>query len=94
MRPDGSWSPAGVTLVPSACDTLRLDLGEINLNLPGPRVALDQANLIIEAIGDSGILLGNLLCSVADLLNGGLLGWPVNNLLGAITELLNALLTL
>ena len=47
--------------------------------------------LLIEAIPGAGNLLGNLLCAVAGLLNGGLLS-ELSNLLGAITDLLNALL--
>jgi hypothetical protein len=47
---------------------------------------------LIEAIPDPGNLLGNLLCAVAGLLDGGLGGGPLAGLLTAITNLLNAIL--
>jgi hypothetical protein len=80
---------------PGACSILTLHLGPLDLNLLGLRVALDEVNLLIEAIPDAGALLGNLLCAVAGLLDGGLgggLGGLVNNLLAAIANLLNGIL--
>ena len=81
---------------PGACDVLTLGLGPLDLDLLGLRVALDPVNLLIEAIPGAGNLLGNLLCGVVGLLDGGLLGGGLgallNNLLGAIADLLNGLL--
>ena len=81
---------------PGACSILTLNLGPLNLNILGLRVALDPVNLLIEAIPGAGNLLGNLLCGIAGLLDGGLLGGGLGNLLrnllGNIATLLNGLL--
>ena len=86
----------GPTPTPGACSILTLNLGPLNLNILGLRVALDPVNLLIEAIPGAGNLLGNLLCGVAGLLDGGLLGGGLGNLLrnllGNIATLLNGLL--
>ena len=58
---------------PGSCPILTLDLGPLDLNLLGLRVALNEVNLLIEAIPGAGELLGNLLCAVAGLLDGGFL---------------------
>jgi len=92
--PDG---PQGLQAVPTpgACSILGLDLGPLDLNVLGLRVALDPVVLVIEAIPGAGALLGNLLCAVAGLLDGGLggvLGGLLGNLLTAIGNLLNGLL--
>lgn len=69
-----------------ACDILTLDLGPLNLDLLGLVVDLAPVNLEVTAEPGPGNLLGNLLCSIAGLLdNGG----PVTG----ITALLNRLLT-
>ena len=52
-------------------------------------------NLLIEAIPGAGNLLGNLLCGVAGLLDGGLgsgLGGLLADVLTAVANLLNGLL--
>jgi hypothetical protein len=80
---------------PGACDLLTLSLGPLDLDLLGLRVALDEVNLLLEAIPGAGNLLGNLLCGVAGLLDGfpaGGLGGLLANLLDAIADLLNGLL--
>jgi hypothetical protein len=46
-------------------------LGPLNLDLLGLVVTLNQVNLVINAVPGAGNLLGNLLCAVAGLLNGG-----------------------
>ena len=68
--------PQGLQAVPTpgACSILSLDLGPLDLNLLGLRVALDPVVLLIEAVPGAGELLGNLLCAVAGLLDGGLGG--------------------
>ena len=89
--PQGFAAPQQVP-TPDACSILTLTLGPLDLNLLGLRVALNQVNMLIEAIPDPGNLLGNLLCAVAGLLDGGLLGGPLAGLLTSITNLLNAIL--
>ena len=94
--PDG---PQGLQAVPTpgACSILSLDLGPLDLNLLGLRVALDPVVLLIEAVPGAGELLGNLLCTVAGLLDGGLggvLGGLLGNVLIAVANLLNGLLAL
>ena len=58
-----------VTAGASTCQILHLDLGPLNLNLLGLQVSLNQVVLDINAQSGPGNLLGNLLCSVANLLN-------------------------
>ena len=55
----------------SSCQILDLDLGPIFLDLLGLIVDLDEVNLEIRAERGPGNLLGNLLCAVAGLLDGG-----------------------
>jgi len=54
-----------------SCTILDLTLGPLNLNLLGLVVQTNQIHLTITAQQGPGNLLGNLLCSVANLLNGG-----------------------
>jgi hypothetical protein len=105
----------GDTNAPAACGVLDLALGPINLDVLGLVVETSPICLEITAIPGGG-LLGDLLCSVANLLNGGLsigdiLGGlnlvdpvtgvqvapalttdQINQLLGAIEDLLNGAL--
>ena len=67
------------------CDVLHLTLGPIDLNLLGLVVHLDQIQLDITAVSAPGNLLGNLLCSVAGLLDAG-------GPLSGISRLLNNIL--
>jgi hypothetical protein len=88
-EPEGLRQPVPT---PGACDILTLNLGPLDLDLLGLRVALDEVNLLIEAIPGAGNLLGNLLCGIAGLLDGGLgsgLGGLLADLLAAIANLLN-----
>jgi hypothetical protein len=71
------------------CSVLNLTLGPLNLNLLGLVVTLNQVHLTITAVPGAGNLLGNLLCAVANLLNGG-----VGGLLTEISVLLNVILAL
>jgi hypothetical protein len=59
------------TAITAACEILHLDLGPIDLNLLGLTVHTNEIVLDIAAVPGPGNLLGNLLCSVANLLNGG-----------------------
>jgi len=78
-------------LAPAACNILNLVLGPLHLNLLGLVVDLNQVVLNITAQPGPGNLLGNLLCGVAGLLDGGLGGGLtgiLQNLLHAINGLL------
>jgi hypothetical protein len=75
----------------AACDILNLVLGPLDLNLLGLQINLQRVVLDIVAVAGAGNLLGNLLCAVAGLLDGGgLLG----GLLGQLQTLLNQILGL
>lgn len=81
---------APATPADPSCNVLSLTLGPLNLNLLGLVVTLNQVVLNITAESGAGNLLGNLLCTVANLLNnngsGNLI--PVANLLNQILSLL------
>jgi hypothetical protein len=72
----------------AACDILNLVLGPLDLNILGLQIDLNRVVLDITAVPGPGNLLGNLLCAVAGLLDGGLLG----NLLGQLGDILNQIL--
>jgi hypothetical protein len=77
------------------CPILHLVLGPLNLNLLGLKVHLNRVVLDITAQSGPGNLLGNLLCSVANLLNGpSLLGSQINGLLNILHQLINVPLLL
>jgi hypothetical protein len=78
----------GVTTLAS-CNVLHLVLGPLDLNLLGLVVHLNTVVLDITAQSGPGNLLGNLLCAITNLLNGGL-----NLPIGTLTALLNAILAL
>lgn len=71
------------------CTILTLHTGMINLSVLGLNVTLSPIDLVITAIAAPGNLLGNLLCDVANLLNGG---GPLSTLLGSVATLLNQIL--
>jgi hypothetical protein len=73
--------------VSQTCDILHLVLGPLDLDLLGLVVHLDQIVLDIDAEGGQGNLLGNLLCAIVGLFDGG---GPLN----IIADLLNSLLDL
>jgi hypothetical protein len=72
--------------VGAACSILDLDLGPLHLDLLGLVIDLNEVQLDITAVPGAGNLLGNLLCAVAGLLDGG-------GPLQGIGALLNRLLT-
>ncbi len=78
----------GAMQTKATCQILTLDIGAIHLDLLGLVVDLAPVHLNITAQSGPGNLLGNLLCSIAGLLNPqtGLL-----NLLDNLTNLLNLL---
>jgi hypothetical protein len=72
-----------------SCQVLDLVLGPLDLDLLGLQVHLDTVHLNITAQQGPGNLLGNLLCAVANLLNGPT---GVNAIVSQIANLLNRLL--
>jgi len=74
---------------PGACNVLNLVLAPLDLNVLGLEVHLNQVVLNIVAQSGAGQLLGNLLCFVAGLLDGGS---PLSDLLAQVTSLLNRIL--
>ncbi len=82
-------------VVGAACNILNLALGPIDLTLLGLQVELDDCDggpvtIDITAIPGGG-LLGDLLCGLANLLNGGVGG---NALKAALNDVANAILAL
>lgn len=100
--PDGASSSAAATArtvsgtsdavnAAATCQVLNLNLGPLDLDLLGLQVHLDKVVLNIVAQSGAGNLLGNLLCSVAGLLdNSG--GGGLSGLLGQLSDLLNQIL--
>ncbi len=70
----------------ATCQILDLTLGPIDLNLLGLRLQVNQIHIQLTAT--QGALLGDLLCAIANLLNGGILGQILNQLLGLLNQLL------
>jgi hypothetical protein len=87
---DGQTVNAVVTDLASnaSCSILDLTLGPIHLDLLGLVVDLDVVNLDITAEPGPGNLLGNLLCAVVGLFDGGLFS-QVAQLLNRVLSLLN-----
>ena len=71
-----------------SCPVLHLELGPLDLNLLGLMVHLDKVVLDVTAQSGPGNLLGNLICGVANALNGNMaataLANLLNNLLGLV----------
>jgi hypothetical protein len=72
------------------CAILNLTLGPLDLNLLGLVVHLNQVHLTIDAQSGPGNLLGNLLCAIVHLLDGG----PLPDVLSQIVDLLNRVIDL
>jgi len=86
-------STDGLKLDPAAaaagsCRILNLVLGPLNLDLLGLVVHLNMVHLVITAVTGPGQLLGNLLCAIANLLNGV----PMSGLLAKLVTVLNRIL--
>ena len=81
--------PVDLAQAAGSCQILDLVLGPLDLDLLGLQVHLDTVHLNITAQSGPGNLVGNLLCAIAGLLNGGL---PLSGILGQIAALLNQLL--
>ena len=78
---------ARTALAAAPCDILHLDLGPLHLDLLGLQIDLNRIVLDIVAHTGAGKLLGNLLCAVAGLLDGGLGG-----VLGRLANLLDRII--
>jgi hypothetical protein len=74
-----------------SCRILDLTLGPLHLDLLGLNVDLNQVHLVITAQRGPGNLLGNLLCAVAGLLDGGGNLGAIQNLLNQINAILGRL---
>ena len=85
----GASITQAVTLpvITAVCPILHLELGPLDLDLLGLVVHLDRVVLDISAVPGAGNLLGNLLCAVAGLMDGG---GPLN----VIAMLLNQILAI
>jgi len=70
------------------CQILDLVLGPLHLNVLGLVVDLNQVHLNISAQPGPGNLVGNLLCSVAHLLDGSGANTAIQNLLNILNGLL------
>ncbi|PSQ02451.1 hypothetical protein BRC94_01805 [Halobacteriales archaeon QS_5_70_17] len=71
-RRSEDMSPEGVASRDEGTDVAFLNLQGLNLNVLGLDVELSELVLDVEAVEGDGNLLGNLLSSVAGLLDGGL----------------------
>jgi hypothetical protein len=88
----GAATGTDVFLQQVACEILHLELGPLDLDLLGLVVHLDQIVLDITAVPGAGNLLGNLLCAIAGLLDGGSpLTQILNQLVGLLNQLIEAL---
>jgi len=79
--------PVNLAQTTGSCQILNLVLGPLDLNLLGLVVHLDTIKLNITAQSGPGNLVGNLLCAVAHLLDGG----PLGGLAGLLNNLLRNL---
>ena len=77
--------------ISGSCQILHLELGPLDLDLLGLQVHLDRVVLDITAQQGPGNLLGNLLCAIANLLNGNASQNALNTLVGLINQLLRLL---
>jgi len=96
QQTNGAAAPSGAAAAPAsvtaaaaaACQVLHLDLGPLNLDLLGLQVQLSRVVLDINAVPGAGNLLGNLLCSVTNLLNNPSgLAQLLNQILGILQGL-------
>jgi hypothetical protein len=86
--PTDTTSTNAVTALAASCNILHLVLGPLDLNLLGLTVHLDQVVLDITAVTGAGNLLGNLLCAITGLLDGGA---TLANLVGLLNTLVGLL---
>jgi len=77
--------------ISGTCQILHLELGPLDLDLLGLQVHLDKVVLDITAQSGPGNLLGNLLCSVAHLLDSSGSGISLTQLVNQLNAILGAL---
>ena len=77
-----------VAAVSGSCQILHLELGPLDLDLLGLQIHLNKVVLDITAQSGPGNLLGNLLCAIANLLNGGLNLSILNSLVGLLNQVI------
>jgi hypothetical protein len=77
-----------ITSADPSCTILTLHTGAIHLNVLGLVVDISPITISITAQQGPGNLLGNLLCAIANLLNGGA---PLSSIAGLLNQLLAAL---
>ena len=83
---------AAVANATASCPILSLTLGPINLNILGLVISVPNTiTLNITAVPGAGNLLGNLLCDVANLLNGSSLSGILDTLVADLNSILAAL---
>ncbi len=83
---------APVTNLAASCPILSLTIGPINLDILGLVVTVPNPIVLnITAVPGAGNLLGNLLCAVANLLNGGSLSGILDTLVADLNQILAAL---
>jgi hypothetical protein len=90
---NGTQTASQTVLVPVAsvqgtCQILHLELGPIDLDLLGLVVHVDKIVVDITAQSGPGNLLGNLLCGLANALNGGASAGTIANILNQILAVL------
>jgi hypothetical protein len=90
----GAVAAQALPPIPNACEILNLRLQPITLNLLGLVVRTNDINVRIDAVPGNGNLLGNLLCSITNLLNPGSGLGPLTTAINQLTAALNALLAL
>jgi len=77
-----------LTSFTGTCTILALHTGAINLSVLGLNISLSPIDLVITATAAPGNLLGNLLCSVAHLLDSG---GTLTTLVGLLNQILGAI---
>jgi hypothetical protein len=90
---NGTQTASQTVLLPVAsiqgtCQILHLELGPIDLDLLGLVVHVDKIVVDITAHSGPGNLLGNLLCGLANALNGGASATTIANILNQILAVL------
>ena len=80
-----------VSNLAGTCQILQLDVGPIHLDLLGLVVDLNAIHLTIDAQSGPGNLLGNLLCSIAGLLDGPATNTTLRTLVGLLNQIIRIL---
>ena len=91
ISPTAVQVPVNAAASDGSCQILDLVLGPLDLDLLGLEVHLDTVHLNITAQSGPGNLLGNLLCAVAGLLDGGLNASALSGLATLLNQILRIL---